>query len=37
MFCSNCGTKLEDSVDFCPNCGKKNMIDKNYFYKVGQK
>lgn len=32
MFCSNCGTKLEDSVDFCPNCGKKtNRLDKNIF------
>lgn len=20
-FCSNCGTKLEDSAKFCPSCG----------------
>ena len=22
MFCENCGTKLEDGVNICPNCGK---------------
>jgi hypothetical protein len=21
-FCENCGTKIEDGVKFCPNCGK---------------
>ena len=23
MFCSNCGTQLEDDANFCPKCGKK--------------
>lgn len=23
LKCSNCGTKLDDEVDHCPNCGKK--------------
>ncbi|MCR4600011.1 MAG: zinc-ribbon domain-containing protein [Acetatifactor sp.] len=23
MFCTNCGTKLDDDVLFCPNCGTK--------------
>jgi len=23
MFCSNCGNKLEDNVNFCPKCGAK--------------
>ncbi len=23
MFCSNCGTQLEDNVAFCPECGTK--------------
>lgn len=23
MFCSNCGTQLNNSVAFCPNCGNK--------------
>lgn len=22
MYCSNCGCKLEDNTNFCPNCGK---------------
>jgi len=24
MFCSNCGTPLDDKVKFCPNCGTPN-------------
>lgn len=24
-FCGNCGTKLENGIKFCPNCGKQNM------------
>ena len=20
-FCHNCGAKLEDNIEFCPNCG----------------
>lgn len=23
MFCKECGCKLDDGSDFCPNCGKK--------------
>ena len=23
MFCSNCGSKVEDGLNFCPNCGTK--------------
>ncbi len=23
MYCISCGNKLQDSVAFCPNCGKK--------------
>lgn len=23
MFCSNCGTKVDESQNFCPNCGAK--------------
>ena len=23
MFCSNCGTKLQDGAQFCPQCGNK--------------
>ena len=23
MYCSTCGTKLADNVQFCPNCGTK--------------
>jgi hypothetical protein len=23
MFCSNCGSKVDDSVNFCANCGAK--------------
>ena len=23
-FCGNCGTKLNENVKFCPNCGKEN-------------
>ena len=23
MYCSNCGTKLDDNAKFCPNCGTK--------------
>lgn len=22
MYCSNCGCKLEEGINFCPNCGK---------------
>lgn len=22
MFCTNCGTEVQDKVNFCPNCGK---------------
>lgn len=25
IFCSNCGSKIEDG-EFCPNCGKRNVI-----------
>ena len=24
MFCTNCGTKMEDSVQTCPGCGAAN-------------
>lgn len=27
MFCANCGTKNDDNVKFCPNCG--NIINNN--------
>ena len=23
MFCKECGAKLSDDAQFCPNCGKK--------------
>ena len=23
MFCTNCGTKVNDENKFCPNCGKQ--------------
>lgn len=26
MFCSNCGTQLNNSVAFCPNCGERIKI-----------
>lgn len=26
MFCSNCGTKIEEGANFCGNCGKKISI-----------
>jgi hypothetical protein len=29
MFCSNCGTKLEDGVKFCSNCGKSLTPQQN--------
>lgn len=38
MYCSNCGTKIEDTVKFCPNCGKstnqnqQNTVPKNTPY-----
>jgi len=22
MFCGNCGSNIQDGLDFCPNCGK---------------
>ncbi len=27
MYCQNCGTKLEEGVKFCPNCGGNNAKD----------
>lgn len=32
MFCSNCGTKLENKENFCPKCGKKNITENNNNY-----
>ena len=29
MFCSNCGCKLEDGVNFCPNCGTSQVKVEN--------
>lgn len=28
MFCSNCGSTLEDQQKFCPNCGAKSQKEK---------
>jgi uncharacterized membrane protein YvbJ len=28
MFCENCGEKMDDGMQLCPNCGKKlNVVD----------
>ena len=27
-FCYNCGTEIDDSVSFCPNCGAKNVANE---------
>ena len=27
MYCQNCGTKLEEGVKFCPNCGANSAKD----------
>mgnify|MGYP003571353710 CR=1 FL=1 len=27
MFCSSCGTKIENAGNFCPNCGQKIVKD----------
>jgi len=42
MFCTNCGSIIEDSSDFCTDCGNKNSIKKdnndkkiNFFRWVG--
>jgi len=29
MFCANCGSNVEDGVDFCPNCGKSAKGETN--------
>ena len=26
MYCVNCGFKLEDSYNYCPECGEENKI-----------
>ncbi len=30
IFCSNCGTKLDDDADFCTNCGTKTDDSPSY-------
>lgn len=31
MFCTNCGTEIEDNVKFCTNCGApmSNTVDES--------
>lgn len=36
MFCSKCGTKLDDNTKFCPNCGEKITIGNTSEEKVVQ-
>lgn len=26
MFCTNCGTEIQDSMKYCPKCGKKTIL-----------
>lgn len=28
MYCKNCGTKIENNVQFCPSCGNKVEINQ---------
>ena len=30
MYCRNCGNDIEDHMKFCPKCGVKIIIDKDY-------
>jgi len=29
MFCANCGSNVDEEVEFCPNCGKSPKGDPN--------
>ena len=29
MFCSKCGKEIDDSMEFCPYCGTKNILQQN--------
>ena len=29
MFCGNCGKKIDDNVQFCPNCGSATVMEAN--------
>ena len=35
MFCSNCGKKSDENINFCPHCGKK--INQNNYDKSKKK
>ncbi|WP_146764184.1 zinc-ribbon domain-containing protein, partial [Staphylococcus aureus] len=29
MFCSNCGTKVDNMSKFCPNCGNELILNNS--------